>query len=70
MDNIDHLFDRFVSVIALGVELERAQPLFDEAGHQTTHRSAGSGDPLQKDGAIWISDQGTLNRGQLPLNAP
>ena len=39
-------------------------------GHEAAHRSASGRDPLKKDGAIGIFGQGTLNGGDLSLNAP
>jgi hypothetical protein len=46
------------------------QPLFNEVGHEATHRSAGGRYSLKQAGAIGIGDKRTLNGGYLSVNTP
>jgi hypothetical protein len=60
MNDLDHIFNDLLAVASQG---QSAQFVFNEVGHQATHRSASGRYSLKKDCAIEIFSQGTLNSG-------
>jgi hypothetical protein len=51
MDDLDHVFN---DVLAIAGKGQSAQFVFNEVGHEATHRSASGRYPLKKDGANGI----------------
>jgi hypothetical protein len=64
MDDLDYVFN---DVLAIASKGQSAQFVFNEVGHEATHRSASGGYSLKKDGATGIFSQGTLNGGDLSI---